>query len=117
MSEPRDLILRAGDINLSDEIRVKSISDGTVFPAVAIPMESKQDFECPQAHLDLLEQLIREVRGVLTIGWRAQEQSFLSLLKQGLRNTVQVKAVNASEEQSEVTWKSLPVFRSESRIR
>jgi hypothetical protein len=55
-----------------------------VFPALAIPVEAKLDFECPPEHIEALKAFIPEVRKILMIGWRATEQPFLDLLKRGL---------------------------------
>jgi len=50
-----------------------------VIPAIAIPVQGKAAFECPQEHLDLLERAIWQTNRVVTIGWRGVEQRFLDL--------------------------------------
>jgi hypothetical protein len=50
------------------------------FPAIAIPLESKLDFELPPGHLDMLKQCIPQVSKLLLIGWRATDAPFLELL-------------------------------------
>jgi len=70
------------------------------FPALAIPVENKQEYECPQAHLEALRICIPEVTKILLIGWRATEKVFLQSLKNNLRGRVQMMAVSGSEASS-----------------
>jgi hypothetical protein len=51
-----------------------------VFPALAIPLVTKLDFECPRAHRELLHECIPLVSKILVIGWRGAEKHFLTLL-------------------------------------
>jgi len=51
-----------------------------VFPAIAIPLENKDAFVCPSTHEDHLRKLIPNVDKIITVGWRAMETKFLSLL-------------------------------------
>jgi hypothetical protein len=51
------------------------------YPAIAIPVEKKADFECPTEHLGMLKTLIPKTTRILTIGWRATEDHFLQLLR------------------------------------
>jgi len=80
------LIQRAADL----KIRAHYVSDAEIvpsdpkfprFPAIAIPVEDKRDFECPPEHLDALESCLPRVTRMLTVGWRATEKPFLDLLK------------------------------------
>jgi hypothetical protein len=76
--------------------------DCAVFPALAIPVETKLDFECPPEHVEALTAFITGVTRILIIGWRATEQPFLDLLKEGLgRASPLVMAVNGRKEDSE----------------
>lgn len=62
-------------------------SDGFLricFPAIAIPVEEKQDFECPDSHVTALRDLLPTVNKLLVIGWRAAEENFLALLRDAL---------------------------------
>jgi hypothetical protein len=71
-----------------DDYRVASpegatIQDGLhVYPAIALPVETKSDFECPSDHLNYLKGDIPTVTRLLVIGWRATEAHFLDLWKQ-----------------------------------
>jgi hypothetical protein len=53
-----------------------------VYPAIALPVETKSDFECPSDHLNYLKGDIPNVTTLLVIGWRATEAHFLDLWKQ-----------------------------------
>lgn len=54
--------------------------DHTLFPAIAIPVEMKKVFECPESMLEQLADLLRQVNKILVIGWRATEEHFLAML-------------------------------------
>ncbi|MDA2927090.1 SIR2 family protein [Acidobacteria bacterium AH-259-G07] len=67
--------------------------DIALFPALAIPVESKVDYECPPEHLDCLLQCIPHVTKLLVIGWRAAEKDFCQLLSSNLQQDVSVLTV------------------------
>lgn len=48
-----------------------------VLPAIAIPVVEKSDFACPDTHLARLDECLRRITHVVTIGWRGAEQHFL----------------------------------------
>jgi len=108
-----ELIERRADLNvLQDFLIIQSPlgdpnrplpSEVPWFPALAIPVENKQDYECPEAHREELRNCIPDVTGILLIGWRATEKTFLQLLKDNLRGRVQMMAVNGSEASSKET--------------
>lgn len=55
-----------------------------MFPAIAIPLERKRDFECPRAHLEHLYDMLGQTRKILFVGWRAADVPFLDVLKEQL---------------------------------
>jgi hypothetical protein len=55
-----------------------------LFPALAIPVLNKSQFECPAAHVAALVDLLPHVDKLLVIGWRATETPFLTLLSKHL---------------------------------
>jgi len=90
-----ELISRAKALKFTDEyVMVRSIPMGIkdltlrqgLFPAIAIPVLRKNEFECPSSHLDALKDMIPLVDRLLIIGWRATEEHFLKLLTSGLNN-------------------------------
>ena len=53
-----------------------------VFPALALPVNTKVAFECPDDHMAQLEADIPLVTKLLVIGWRATEPHFLQFWKE-----------------------------------
>jgi hypothetical protein len=75
-----------------------------LFPAIAIPVETKKAFECPQEHLDELYKCLGRVTRIVTIGWRATEPHFLSCLDTHLQSNVRdLMIVSGSQEYAEAT--------------
>jgi hypothetical protein len=63
-----------------------------LFPAIAIPVEKKSEYECPEEQQALTNDLPK-IDKVVTIGWRATEQHFMGLLKKHLAAPVRLLAV------------------------
>jgi hypothetical protein len=80
-----------------DEIRKRREAREISQEGFAIPVESKTDFECPPDHLTALSDLLPKVRNILTIGWRATEKHFLTLLRERLSGVVTVLACSGNE--------------------
>lgn len=91
-----DLIERAAEIPITQKYLLTAehppgvVGGKPVFPAIAIPVEKKSAFECPQHMLDELIALLPKVSKILVIGWRATEAHFLALLKEHLSRSVQL---------------------------
>jgi hypothetical protein len=76
------------------------------FPAIALPVTTKQTYECPEKMVEELACLVPKVTKVLVIGWRATEDHFLGILGNrlsGLRRGVPLHIVAGSEERAEET--------------
>ena len=77
---------RAASLNFSKEFSISTdypsgmLDDELVAPALAIPLEDKTTFECPEPHLSLLKSLLDDASHILVIGWRATENHFLQML-------------------------------------
>lgn len=58
-----------------------STTSSPLVPAIAIPMEQKSEahFVCPKNHLEHLRRAIAKTDHLLVIGWRGNEEHFLSL--------------------------------------
>jgi hypothetical protein len=65
----------------------------TWLPAIAVPLENKATFECPDSHLAAMREWLPEVDRMLIIGWRGGEQHFLTELKRTLRAQVRTHIV------------------------
>src|SRR5205823_9977424 len=55
-------------------------------PAIAVPLETKQSYECPPNHLEAMREWLPQVDRILIIGWRAAERHFLLELEGHLRS-------------------------------
>ncbi|MEC4889175.1 MAG: hypothetical protein RI101_03865 [Nitrospira sp.] len=75
--------------------------DRAVFPALAIPVESKLQFECPAYHVEALKSLLPQVTKILVIGWRGTEEPFLNLLREKIKKADLVMVVNGDKSKSE----------------
>jgi hypothetical protein len=95
-------IERADQLELTNTfVRVDSFPCGRgLFPAVAIPVEVKSHFECPQEHLDFLCEHLKRTDRLLLVGWRATEAHFLDLLAAHLPGHVRALVVAGSEREA-----------------
>jgi hypothetical protein len=91
-----ELIEKAPELKVSrryrlvNECPIAKYEHIPLVPAIAIPVETKQDYECPDEHLDLLKKLLPSVTKILVVGWRATESHFLRLLADSLAGDVKV---------------------------
>lgn len=72
-----------------DQRPVHQYEGTALFPAIAIPVEFKVDYECPDEHLEVLRTSIPHVNKLMVVGWRAAEIPFLELLAQNLSGPVE----------------------------
>ena len=80
-----------------------SLGGSPVLPALAIPVQTKQEYECPAEHLQELRKLLPRVDKLLVIGWRANEQTFLKLLAASLQSDLRGMVVSGNETESNDT--------------
>jgi hypothetical protein len=64
-----------------------------LWPAIALPVAGKTDFECPKSHMDAFEVCLPKVSKILTIGWRGAEQHFLKLVAGKIPRTARALVV------------------------
>jgi hypothetical protein len=87
--------------------------DGTFgFPALAIPVEKKSEFACPPRHVQALAEVVPHIKKIITIGWRATEQHFLTMLKKpltGLQGDVDLMVVSGDERGTRETVNNLAI--------
>ena len=72
------------DYMKSKKVPMAKSENAVLFPALAIPVETKGDFECPNDQLTALENCIPKTTKLLVIGWRATDAPFLELLTERL---------------------------------
>jgi hypothetical protein len=103
------LIAEAAALKISSRYRavttfpMRIAGDRLVFPALSIPLERKDEFNCPDEHVQQLEQFLPEVTRILTIGWRGAEHRFMSMLRHGLKDTPKLMIVSGRDEDALVT--------------
>ena len=101
-----ELIDKAADLIVSDRYHIvrdhpiSKINDTPLFPAIAIPVETKRVFECPAEHLECLCSHISKVTKILVVGWRARERHFLDLLRQHTTQ-IPIQVVAGKKEHAE----------------
>ena len=96
-----ELIRNARELSFSDYVMVghappKAQAKELLFPALAIPVERKLDYECPQDHVQVLRSLLPKVRKLLVIGWKATEETFLRDLSEGFQLNIPTMVVAGS---------------------
>jgi len=74
------------------------LKTGYLTPALAIPVETKSDYECPKDHIDRLCQFLPSVKIMITIGWRAKERTLMDMLIDRLSSNVKTMVVSSSPE-------------------
>ena len=101
----QELIEQAPNLNISQRYRMitSNVASGLVqetalFPALAIPVETKRHHECPDEHLQALRVCLPKVTRLLSIGWRASEIPFLDLLKENVRREVSLMVVASGKD-------------------
>jgi SIR2-like domain len=109
-----DIIDKSPDLNLSSNY---VLGDGQfpfvrnngvpIYPALAIPIVSKQTFECPDKHINELSEILKDTEKVLIVGWRAAEKHFLDLLKSSINRQLTVEAVGGNKDWSAQTLTKL----------
>ena len=102
-----EMINMAPEVKISDRFRIidtrpkGKVNNVPLFPAIALPVETKLDFECPTDHLNCLHAHLGKVTKVLTVGWAAQEWHFLKLLKELLEEEISIYVVAAGKQDAE----------------
>ena len=103
----KTMIDRAPDLDITntfyrvEDYPIGVVGDQAVFPAIAIPVETKRNFECPPDHLEALRACIPEIDRLLLIGWRATEYHFLDLLIKHLQREIVGLVVTESPSSGE----------------
>ena len=78
-------------------------------PAIAIPIESKNEFECPPEFIYTLQTIIPQVDKIITIGWRETEKHFLNLLVDNLPQKVNMLVVAESPSSVSATIENIQI--------
>jgi hypothetical protein len=109
----RSLDRRAEEVGITPDIQkigepgLIRIGAGSIVPALAIPVETKSQFECPLEHLDVMWTRLGETRLLVSIGWKAGEVDFVQKLVGHLRSDCLVELVTKSPEGGELVQSRL----------
>ena len=101
------VIENAGGVTIDGSIDLRNVERGMEYPAIAIPVQAKSEYECPKDHLDKLWEFLPSVKIIIAVGWRAREQHFMQRLAQGLSSGVKVQVVSSGQQSAEEvrsTW-------------
>lgn len=100
-----ELVTRAAELHITQKYHrvveqpIGRVAGRALFPAIAIPLELKRDFECPPAHIEFLTRMLPQVTKLLIIGWRGMDAPFLDLLKENLNPEVRAYVVAGNEKE------------------
>jgi SIR2-like protein len=81
-----------------------------IVPALALPVDKKDEFSCPREHVDGLAKLVPQVTKILIVGWRATEEKFLEMLRSpltGLKAYPPLMIVSGNLKDADKTFKNL----------
>jgi hypothetical protein len=111
------LIQEAATLQISDRYvlaaRRPMLREGdaqrVVFPALSIPVERKDEFNCPSDHVQRLKELLPKVTRIITIGWRATEKDFIDLLQKQLTEKPSLMVVSGDANGAKETVSNLGI--------
>jgi hypothetical protein len=92
---------------LVENVHTHAFAERGLYPAIAIPLESKTDYECPSDHISDLTQMLHDVDRVIIIGWRAADKPFVELISQIIKRDLIFFIVCGSEEDINETISNL----------
>jgi hypothetical protein len=104
-----EIIQRSPELKIGREFRTLPnhiLSETPVlefFPAIAIPLKRKSEFECPPEHIEALRAFLPQVNRMLIVGWKATEANFLRLLAETLPHGVHGRVVCATYDDARAT--------------
>jgi hypothetical protein len=101
---------QSGQWVVSHMVRSDSPVSQGVLPAVAIPLEKKQDYVCPASHMEMLKECMSKADKLLVIGWKGAEENFLQLLSRGLKRGIPKMVVSSGKDSAETIKSTLQHF-------
>jgi hypothetical protein len=110
------LIEQAANLNISNQYTivtshpVRMEGGRLLFPALAIPVAKKDEFSCPESHVQALRSALPEVIKIVVIGWRATEDDFLGLLRSSLKKQPPLMIVSGDDKGANETRDNMRKF-------
>lgn len=89
----------AGPYTINQIVR-NQVRSGSMakFPAIAVPLQEKQELVCPLRHQTALKTSLQQADRLLIIGWRAADEYFLKLLEENIVKYIPITIVAESIE-------------------
>jgi hypothetical protein len=98
------IIEQAHQLKLSNQFRIVAerpmgVQDHLIlFPALAMPVQEKSDFECPDPHMESLKTSLPLITKIIVVGWKGADLHFLRLLKQFIKPRLPVCIVSGDSK-------------------
>jgi len=70
------------------------------YPALAIPIQTKHGYVCPESHIDELKETLRSVEKILIIGWKAADENLLEIFEEVIKHPVEFTIVAGQNSKS-----------------
>jgi len=122
-SAPIDIINNASHLTATEVILLEKPDEKyfeslgeyrTVVPAIALPVDNKQEFVCPERHVNTMREIIQQTKVLLIIGWKGTDPHFVDELKAMIMPGTSLFVCNGSEIQSASTVESLGLKQTHS---
>lgn len=76
-----EVIQKAAQLLPTNNLTIGPPLVGPYAPALAIPVNNKQEYVCPERHVNTMREILRATKFLLIIGWRGTEQHFCEELR------------------------------------
>ena len=77
-------------------------------PAIAIPLYGKDGFVCPKTHIDVLERSLADVDKILIIGWAANDQHLIDMIKEKTKRPIEITVVAGNKKEIDDIFSKFP---------
>jgi hypothetical protein len=99
-----DILLRRPGANSIEDIRLDRTGSQYFYPAMSVPVGTRDEFSCPDAHIGYLRNAMAAQDGldVLMLGYSALDEEVLTLFKDSEKTLKSLVAVNADRASAKV---------------
>jgi len=121
---PDEIISKAIDLTPADDFTIDQPSQleldslgnrSITVPAIAIPVDNKQRYVCPERHVNTLREILRGTRTILVIGWRGTDPHFLEELQSLILPKTNLIVCNGTVEDSAETIRAMGLNQTQMR--
>jgi hypothetical protein len=124
LPSPSEIISHAGDLTATDNFTLGQ-PDHQLFdslggrripvPAIAIPVDNKKAFICPERHVNTLREILRGTKVLLAIGWRGTDPHMSEELRSWIPPKTDLFACSGSVEDSAETIRAMGLNQAQMR--